>query len=300
MAVRYKRSFRAYTAWDYEKEIEDLNRASEQGWQLVKGGCFSSRFEENHDIRYRYQLDYRKIDNLGRYIETFREQGWEYVNSTFNGWHYFRKLYDPSQPEEAYEIFTDRESLQEMNGRWVRIAAVIGAVLAVFAVIYGIRMIKELTLPGLVQFLVFAVESIFLLRGVFIMRQSDRSGRKYESKLFAAFLAVLVIGLVSMIVLQSNRPMFETSSRAASIDHPMIDDRHNEFEVKYRDNYYIDLDMKSSQPMTFKVINEAGETVYEQTSADFHEKSIRLNLPRGKYAFLNSVYSGYEFDCTIR
>ena len=102
MSKEYKTSYRAYAAWNYQKEIEDLNAASDQGWQLVKGGCFHSRFVKNPNLRYRYQLDYRKIEDLGRYIETFREQGWEYINSTFIGWHYFRKLYDPSAPEEEY------------------------------------------------------------------------------------------------------------------------------------------------------------------------------------------------------
>ncbi len=98
MAAHYKTSYKIYPAWNYQKEIEDLNRASEQGWQLVNGGCLHSRFVKNSDIHYRYQLDYRKVGDMGRYIETFREQGWEYVSSTFNGWHCFRKLYDPSLP----------------------------------------------------------------------------------------------------------------------------------------------------------------------------------------------------------
>ena len=40
MAAKYKRSYRIDSAWNYQKEIEDLDRASEQGWQLVRGGCF--------------------------------------------------------------------------------------------------------------------------------------------------------------------------------------------------------------------------------------------------------------------
>ena len=109
MAAEYKRSFRMYSAWNYMQEVEDLNKMSDEGWQLVRGGCFHSKFVKNPDIRYRYQLDYQKIDDMARYIEIFREQGWEYVNSTFNGWHYLKKLYDPALPDEAYEIFTDRE-----------------------------------------------------------------------------------------------------------------------------------------------------------------------------------------------
>ena len=31
-----KISHAAYAAWDYKKEIEDLNKKSQEGWQLVK------------------------------------------------------------------------------------------------------------------------------------------------------------------------------------------------------------------------------------------------------------------------
>lgn len=94
MARQYKTAHKVYTAWNYQKEIEDLNKASEQGWQLIKGGCFSSKFKWNPDVCYRYQIDYPgKVEDMGRYIETFREQGWEFINATFNGWHYFRKAY---------------------------------------------------------------------------------------------------------------------------------------------------------------------------------------------------------------
>ena len=94
MAGETKTSFKMYSAWNYQKEIEDLNKASLEGWQLKKGGGFHSTFVKNPDVCYRYQLDYGRIDDMGRYIETFREQGWEYINSTFNNWHYFRKAYD--------------------------------------------------------------------------------------------------------------------------------------------------------------------------------------------------------------
>ena len=72
MARKYKRLFNMYPAWDYRRELEELNRQSEQGW--------------------------------------------EYIRTTFNGWSYFRKPWDPSLPEEQYEIFTDQASLREMTG----------------------------------------------------------------------------------------------------------------------------------------------------------------------------------------
>ena len=68
-------SYKMDSAWNYRKEIEELNHASEQGWQLVKDGRFHSKFVKNPDVCYRCQLDFGKIEDMTRYFETFREQG---------------------------------------------------------------------------------------------------------------------------------------------------------------------------------------------------------------------------------
>ena len=296
----YKTSFRMYSAWNYHKEIEDLNEASAKGWQLVKGGCFHSRFVKNPAVRYRYQLDFGKIEDMGRYIETFREQGWEYVNSTFNGWHYFRKLYDPNLPEEAYEIFTDRESLSGMNNRWARIALILGAVLGAFAVLYAIRMIRRPCLLTVVQFLLFAVECAVLIRGGLIMRNAEaKKSRRGDSALLAVFFAVIIAGAVGQIALLNLRPRFWTEQNAGDVDQPIVDNRWNEFEVKYPDNYFLDLEFSSDKPMTFAVINEADEIVYSETGTEFKGENIRLRLPRGHYWYSMSCESGFELKCDI-
>ena len=86
------RSYKMYPVWEYEEEERDLNEASKKGIQLVKGGCFHSVFKKDDSVNYYYQLDYNLgIKDVERYRESFEEQGWEYINSTFNGWHYFRK-----------------------------------------------------------------------------------------------------------------------------------------------------------------------------------------------------------------
>lgn len=118
-----KTRYRMYFAWNYDKEIEDLNKLSREGWQLTKGGCFYSEFEKNTDEVYRYQIDFNNTrDDKNRYIETFEEQGWEYINSTFNGWHYFKKKYDENLTNEDYQIYVDKG---EMLDRWIRLASVL-------------------------------------------------------------------------------------------------------------------------------------------------------------------------------
>ena len=114
-------SHKVYGVWDYDREIEDLNRLSAQGWQLEKGGCFGSTYVRDEQVRYIYQLDYApSIEDKDRYLSFFEEQGWEFINSTFNGWHYFRKPYHENMSDEETEIYTDKQSLVEMQNRYLK------------------------------------------------------------------------------------------------------------------------------------------------------------------------------------
>ncbi|MBQ2619225.1 MAG: DUF2812 domain-containing protein [Oscillospiraceae bacterium] len=298
MARKTKRSWKAYAAWDYHKEIEDLNKASEQGWQLTKGGCFSSKFVKNPDVRYRYQMDFRKVSEMGRYIETFREQGWEYVSSTFNGWHFFRKLYDPALPEAAYEIFTDRESLREMHRRWARVALIIGAVVAAFALFCAVRMVRMPNLPTLLLLLVSAFEAVFLLWGGFLMRRSDVDQRRQSGiPSIAVFLAVVFLGSAGNLTLTGLRPHFVTVTAAESVTEAVQNESWAGFQVRYPDCYYLNLDIEAAEPLTFSILDEAGDTVYQATETVLHRKDIPLRLARGEYALAISCTSGYRLRC---
>lgn len=300
MSAKYKTSYKAYPAWDYQEEIADLNQASEKGWQLVKGGCFHSRFVKNPDIRYRYQLDYQKVDDMGRYIETFREQGWEYINSTFNGWHFFRKFYDPSLSEEAYEIFTDRESLHEMKNRWARMAFIVGALVGFFSILWLIRMFLKPQLPVLVQLLLFVVESVVFLRGGTIMRAQELNRKHKGSRaLFAAFLCAIVIGCTASIFLTEMRPYLSTQQNAEELTDPIRDNRWVDFAVKYSDNYYLDLDMKSDVPFVFEIVDDNGKIMYSEKGTDVHKENIRIKLPKGQYWFSMTAEAGFELSASI-
>ncbi|MFQ7508851.1 DUF2812 domain-containing protein [Anaerobutyricum hallii] len=102
-----------------------------------------SIYEQNDQVCYRYQLDYNTdIENKVLYLEMFEDQGWAYINSTFNGWHFFRKPYDPELPEEEYEIYTDSSAIPDMERRWVRLAYSFTAVISVFLIFMIVRMIQ--------------------------------------------------------------------------------------------------------------------------------------------------------------
>lgn len=302
---KYKTTRRMYSAWNYQREIEDLNRMSEQGWQLVEGRLFSSRFEKDDSIRYRYQLDYQpKIKNRPRYVDSFREFGWEYINSTINGWHYFRKPFDPSLPEEEYEIFTDRSSLREMNNRWVKIGVVGLVFCSIFAALLVVIMVMRPTLSMLALLLEYAVLIFFLSRGVCIMKNPDRSKNSRGDSILTSVLLILVLVFaVSSVVLTNGRANINswmTAEYFEPIPVELEDACHwNTINVKYTDNYYLDTIIDADAPVTLSVVNESGETVYTITGDKVAEEDAKVVLHRGEYRVYLSDFAGGRLEVSF-
>lgn len=126
MSKQIKRSFKAYMAWNIDKEELALDQKSKYGWQLIKGGCYHSVFQKDDSCSYIHKIDYnpdvlKSEAERERYVAFFESQDWEYINSTFNGWNYFKKKYDPTLPAGDYEIYSDQESYQNMMCRWMRL-----------------------------------------------------------------------------------------------------------------------------------------------------------------------------------
>ena len=295
----YKRKFGIYAAWNYELEVEELNKMSEQGWQLVKGGLISNKFKKNTEVQYRYQLDYQPvIEEKGRYLETFREQGWEYVNSTFNGWHYFRKIYDASQPEEQYEIFTDTVSMREMNNRWAIVGMVLAALLVVYLAVQILYMMIHPNLPGLVRTLYLGFILAVLLRGIVIMKNTNkRKNARFDKWLMPIFFAGMILGSIAIVSLTENRPRYIFMNMVAEYYEAIpkeLDEAQDwtVFEVKYPDNYYLDLMIDAETPICVSFVSENGEVAYTVTTAEFEEENIRLWLPKGAYSMYFSDFAG--------
>lgn len=305
MARQYKTSHRVYTAWNYQKEIEDLNKASEQGWQLIKGGCFSSKFKWNPDVCYRYQIDYPgKVEDMGRYIETFREQGWEYISATFNGWHYFRKAYDAALPDEQYEIFTDRSSLEEMKNRWTKFAISLSVLVAVFTALQLILYFVTPNLPAFIRIVTLGVMLSVCIYGIIKMKNSERrKTARWDRAYFAVFLVVLIAGNAGSVLLTESRPYFNANYVSENVETiPAELDRAVEWhtiEIAYSDNYYIDLDITSDSPVCFTIRNESGEIVYTVKGSAVAEENIKLNLKEGTYTMLFSDFAGGSLNVSL-
>ena len=196
-----KRTFHMFAAWDYEFEAKEYDRMSAQGWQLVSGGSFTQKYEFDDSVVYRYQLDYNNdVKDMERYDETFRDAGWERVNSTANGWHIFRKAYDAALPDEEYEIYTDEQSRVEMLKRWRNLCYIVLCILPIN--IFNSIRIMETSDAGFIGVgLILAIGLVLgmLIAGlVNINRQikGQKNARLYPMKFFLTLLFLLLAALM--------------------------------------------------------------------------------------------------------
>lgn len=171
-----KKSYKAYAAWNYEKEEEYINENGNNGWQLVKGGCFHSVYEKDNSKRYVYKIDYnpetmKESIEKKRYIEMFEDLGWEYINSTYNGWNYFRKEYDENSDAREYEIYSDNCSYTEMLGRWCKLGKVIFVINLIAALLYTFMAIKSMNILIGIEAIVFWMLFIWIKRGLNIINK---------------------------------------------------------------------------------------------------------------------------------
>ena len=196
-----KRTFQFFAAWDYEFEEQEFNRMSEQGWQLTSGGSFTQKYEYDDSVIYRYRLDYNnEVKDMTRYDETFRDAGWERVNSTANGWHVFRKVYDPQKPDEEYEIYTDEASRVEMLKRWRNVCCIFLCILPIN--IFNSLRIMETSDAGFIG--VGLILACGLVMGMLIagllsvnrMIKGKKNTRPYQMKFFLIFLFLLLAALL--------------------------------------------------------------------------------------------------------
>lgn len=294
-----KNIYKMYPAWAFDREVQNLEERSRNGWHLVKGGLFHSKFTYDDTVQYRYALDFNQdIDDPVRYRETFAEQGWEYVNSTFNGWHYFRKTYDPSLPEEEYQIYTDTASLQEMANRWKRIAYILGGM--EFAV--GV-------LDLAMNFRHPAIYSICLglgcvLLGLLLMISTKWIGRPERRRSSGRMLIpVFVLFAVSLVYGCLRTNSFNTRTEYSV---PEDDSAWQiRFEVKLPDIYTLDINVDAPAQAAVSVLkgphdDGSPDWTYDALPCCFRaegmqiDQTVRLFLMPGSYVIYTKYLPGAE------
>ena len=246
-----KTSYKMYPAWEFDREVADLEAQSEKGWQLQKGGCFHSKFVFDNTVRYRYALDFNQdIADPARYRETFAEQGWEFVNSTFNGWHFFRKAYDPSLPEEEYEIYTDADSRREMAGRWKRLAYILGGMELAVGLLNLLMNLRHPAIYSICLGLGCLLLGLLLVVSAKWIGQSDRR-RASTGWLLLPVLALFLIALAFGVP----RADFDTYTEYAIPEDGAA--WEFSFDVKIPDFYTLELDVDAPADVTVSVVDES-------------------------------------------
>ena len=192
-------SHKVYAAWEYKQEELDLNEASKNSLQLIKGGCFHSQYIQDDSVRYIYQLDFCHPDNKARYIECFEDAGWQYINSTFNGWHYFRRPYEENVAPEDVKIYTDQESLYEMENRWINMLRV-SSILTLIAGIWYTGLVLFGNNGLTLSVIALSIEAIifFLVSACFF--SALRSTKRVREGLEATYILPLQYVFIIMII----------------------------------------------------------------------------------------------------
>ena len=291
-----KNSYKAYAAWEFDREVQDLEERSRNGWQLIKGGCFHSKFSFDDSVQYRYALDFNQdITDPMRYRETFAEQGWEFINSTFNGWHYFRKAYDPSLPEEEYQIYTDAASRKEMANRWKRVARILG----------GIELVLGIVLLGM-NFRLPAIHSLCtaagsVLLGLLLVLSGRWIGRPDRRRLSARMLIPVFLLFAVSLVYGSFRMNFTTQT-----EYIVPEDGSAwqfDFDVKLPDVYTLDVSADAPEEAMIAIVKEASDDgssagaydtlpQYYAAEGTQIERRARLFLAPGTYTVCTQYQPG--------
>lgn len=277
-----KKTYKVFAAWDFEEEERLYNEMSEKGWQAVKAGCFSQTYVWDDSVTYRYRLDYNNnIEDKTRYIEMFEDQGWEYLNSNFNGWHCFRKLYREELPEEEYQIYTDETSVKEMRNRWTRLGSVM---LLAWGAVFLLRLRHLFMTPSLVEAVYFAVYAYvisFLALGYLRMKGKRRKTRTKRRGSFWGYIVICVLLGVCAGVLVGMR--VDCSAKWNTyVSDITSGGAIDGFEIKYRDYYYLTLKLDSKIPVSFLISDEEGREIYQIETAQANEKK-QLKLEKGSY-----------------
>ena len=306
---RYKKKYNIYSAWNYEQEVLDLNAQSEKGWQLIKGKSFSHKYEYNPEVCYRYQLDYLPglsgTPEMARLLDTYKEQGWEFVNKTFNGWYYFRKVYDTALSEEEYELYTDRPSLKVMQSRWATIATIISVIIGIYFLLCTLRLFRQPCLPFFTATLTYGFTFFVFLRAILLMRNPEKpKAHKWDCLFMVLFFVVLIGGIALSITLLQHRP-YNTCRSTAGYYSPIPAELENathwdSVSVSYKDRYYLDLNIDAAVPICFTILNDAGETVYTAKESSFAEENLMLRLEKGTYNVYLSDFAGGGFDISYQ
>ena len=288
-----------YAVWDYELEVDELDEQSKLGWQLVHGGLFSRKYEKDHSTLYRYQLDYNaNTDSF--YMEMFRDQGWEFVNSTVNGWNYFRKKVEPEMSEDEYVIYTDEDSKKIMNRRFLKVMILVfsAVFLANLNALFRFIEAPKIATSGIL--FVYLIYGIFLGKSVVGLKKSAKGVKPKRRTQIEVYFILLILGMVFLV--QGISSDFHWHYGIQSID----GENRQQFiyEVEFSDVYYISMGESDSDAediyAELEIRNEEGETIYKNETFGKDGRRTAIFLRRGTYQCIIDGDVNEKYEVNIR
>lgn len=292
-----KTAFNIFPDWNYEQEQKDLDRRSAEGWHLIKPGQHFHKYEQDTTKCYRYQMDYQSIEpEMERYKEVYAEQGWEYLESSC-GWHYFRKLYDPMLPENAYEIYTDEESIAALRKRWAHSSLIGTLSFSLAFIIGGVSFFWFPSWETLIPLLLLGTVFLYCIYSAVMIRHPEKQKSPKASFYITLFYALFItLGIFAFLGIKSAH--IQTNyGHIHTVDTPIAAGMENaveleRFDIYLSDNYLMDFFIIADAPICFTLRNEQGDIVFTKTDSNCHFPKHRISLKRGTYTAYFSDFNG--------
>ena len=290
-----KHIWKGFTLWEADEEIAELNRQSEKGWQLIKGGIYDKLVRDDSAV-YRYQIDYHEKPDE-RYYETFGEQGWQYV-CKYNDFNYFRKPYDPSLPESEYEIYTDDESYRQSYKSLFRERILLAVLYAFVVSLNCINIFVKNMFSDAVNIFIGAAfmvcELMFIFIAVMVYKKMNNRDKKMGAMgkitkvgTFIALLMILATPWLIGIDNMHSDPLLCNMTWGASdpVTHEL------DINVERTGKFRLDLDYTCGNgTLDVKIVDDEGNELFvQEPTADCEIDDMPIRLKEGHYTMLVHV-----------
>lgn len=300
-----KRVFYCYAVWECEKEAARLTEYSAKGWHAETVHLFGATLRRDESVRYVYQGDRRAEIADERYFDTYRELGWEFVDSC-NRCYYFRKPYDEKAPAEEYELYSDAETIADNFRCDVRAFGILTAVyglLTLMNIIDAVRAPSVFHIAGAVSMSLFTV--IFLLIAL-SMRRRMKNGKSGLLSGGAMMLLTLLALLVALLPVRAEkvfaREYLYTNMSWGAYENPDAPDEPAsdslDFTVEKDGECLVDVEINCAQgTVGLELVDSEGNICYNIDPCMQWDAVETVELPAGDYS---AVYTANKTaDTTI-
>lgn len=196
-------------------------------------------------------------------------------------------------PEDEKVIYTDRESLYEMQDRWKKFLTIITILTGMMAITYGIIGIMMHHTLVVIEGLVLGMISLTLGLGARVVEQK-RKGKEspFTIKVQWAFPIAYIILIIALIYsLIPSSTVFHEDFNFIGMTQESLPKSSGEIKIRKDGSYYMDLDFNlDNGTMMVSMQNEKGEEIYQNVADRCSVSNWKLDLQEGKYRLYYAYY----------